>query len=527
MENEKKTVVLVILDGFGWGPANTYNAVSTAHTPNFDAWWQAYPHAVLKASGKAVGLLEGNIGNSEVGHLTLGAGRVVQQPVAIVHEAIENGSFFTNPKLTKALKSLTGSLHLMGLLSDASVHSHIKHLEAFLQAAKQNNVSEVWVHPFLDGRDVPPLSAKKYLLQLETMFKKIGIGRIGSIHGRFYAMDRDNNWERTEKSYRVLTEKNSVTEKNWNELLEKSYAQNITDEFIEPTQLNSASVIQNDDGIIFFNFRPDRARQLTKMFIEKKTHPATSAPSSGSGQAPLLCDLSSVALAKEEGWKQSRREEPTINLKFFITPVSYKNGLPTTHLFEKEKIKNSLPDILHKHGKRLFAIAETEKYAHVTYFFSGGREEKLKTETRMLVPSIPAKNYVDSPCMSAKKITKHVLQSLQTDPHDFYLINYANADMVGHSGDMAATVKAVECLDKQIGKLYQQVIETMDGILIITADHGNAEKMFDEKINQPQTAHTTSPVPFVVIEKSKPKTKLNLKQLADVAPFVLQLMNLK
>jgi len=493
-KNQKKTVVLVILDGFGHGMAGPYNAISVAKTPNFDLFWSNFPHALLNASGAAVGLLEGDIGNSEVGHLTLGAGRVVRQPVSIIHEAIETGDFYKNSQLISALDQLHktgGRLHVFGLLSDASVHSHIKHLAAFLQTAKNHGIREIFIHPFLDGRDVAPKSAEKYLNELEKMIKQAGIGTIGSIHGRFYAMDRDNNWKRTEKSYKTLTGNTQNTAKNWRGVLEKNYAQNITDEFIAPTQLDPQAIVRNGDGIIFFNFRPDRARQLTKAFIDP-----------------------------------SFNNFPTkkINLQFFISPVAYENGLPTTTLFKKEKIKDSLPDLLHKMGKRMFAIAETEKYAHVTYFFSGGREKALQTETRVLVPSIPAKNYINHPEMSAEQITRHVLHSLKTDPCDFYLINYANADMVGHSGDMAATVKAVECLDKQLGKLYEQVVENMNGILIVTADHGNAEKMFDEKTGQPQTAHTTSQVPFIVIsaQTKGDRKNLPLTQLADVAPFILK-----
>jgi len=499
MKKQIKPVVLAILDGFGHGPEGPYNAVSVAKTPNFDLLWNNFPHALLDASGAAVGLLEGDIGNSEVGHLTLGAGRVIEQPVAIMHKAIKKGSFYKNPKLTKhlgAFKNSGKTLHIFGLLSDASVHSHINHLEALLQTAKKQGIANIFIHPFLDGRDVPPKSAEKYLRKLEKIIKKVGIGKIGSIHGRFYAMDRDNNWQRTEKSYKTLTKKQNAIEKTWQDLLQKSYVLNITDEFIPPTQLDPQAIIRNGDGIIFFNFRPDRARQLTKAFVDPN-------------------------------FKQFPISRPKLNLEFFITPVLYEKDLQTTGLFEKEKIKDSLPDLLHKAGKRLFAIAETEKYAHVTYFFSGGREQAFSTETRVLVPSIPAKNYIDHPQMSAKKITQHVLHSLQTDPCDFYLINYANADMVGHSGNMAATVKAVECVDKQLGKLYEQVIENMDGILFVTADHGNAEKMFDEKTGQPQTAHTTSKVPFIFVSKNKKgnKKKLPLTRLADVAPFILRLIS--
>ena len=498
MKPSNKPNVLLILDGWGHAPDGPHNAISAAKTPNFDSWWQTFSHTTLTASGAAVGLLEGDIGNSEVGHLTMGSGRTIPQPVLIIHHAIEDGTFFENPKLIRCLAQLKQSgkkLHLMGLLSDASVHSHSKHLEAFLQAAKSQNIKNVFIHPFLDGRDVPPQSAKHYLDTLETLIKKIGVGKIGSLHGRFYAMDRDNNWKRTEQSYKTLTEP-QTTQTNWKTVLEKNYSTQTTDEFIPPTQLDADGIVQQGDGIIFFNFRPDRARQLTKAFLE-----------------PTF----------------NQFQTKQISLSCFITPVVYSAEIKTTTLFGKPKIKNSLPDVLSANQKTFFAIAETEKYAHVTYFFSGGREEKKENETRVLIPSIPAKKYVDKPEMSAAQITDAVLESLQNNPHDFYLINYANADMVGHSGNMDATVKAVEFLDQQLKKIYEQVVEKMDGTLYITADHGNAEKMFDQTSGQPRTAHTTNPVPFIMIQKQQQENTetLTLTELSDIAPFILKTMGIK
>ena len=499
MKKVKKPVVLVILDGFGYNPENVYNAIKQAKTPHIDEWIKSYPTALLKASGAAVGLLDGNIGNSEVGHLTLGAGRAIEQPVSKIHCMIKDGSFSTNKTLTKNLELCAKSgknLHIMGLLSDASVHSNMEHLYAFLQAAKQHGITSVFLHLFLDGRDAPPQSATHYLKALEKKTEQLGIGTIASIHGRFYAMDRNKNWERTEKSYKTLTEKQKNIAPSWQELLKKSYQQGTTDEFIVPTQIDQKGIINSGDGIIFFNFRPDRARQLSEPFVLQKKF----------------------------------RHFPTHGIvpSFFITPTVYSDYIPTDAILEKVIVKNSFPDVLHNYEKTMFAIAETEKYAHVTYFFSGGREQRYHTESCVLIPSIKARNYIEHPAMSAKQITESVLKSLNSDPKDFYLINYANADMVGHSGDMNATIKAIEVLDKQLEKLFKQVIEIMNGTLFITADHGNAEIMFDSETNQPHTAHTCSKVPFIFIQKEKENntTSLNLQELADVAPFILQTMNL-
>ncbi|MFC1845608.1 2,3-bisphosphoglycerate-independent phosphoglycerate mutase [Candidatus Dependentiae bacterium] len=499
MKEIKKPTVLVVLDGLGYSPSTTHNAVFAAKTPNLDSWQDSYPHALLKASGTAVGLLEGAIGNSEVGHLTLGSGRIVQQPVAIVHEAIANKTLFKNSVLIEQLKKIKTSgskLHLMGLLSDASVHSHIAHLFAFLDAAKQVGLENVFIHPFLDGRDTPPQSAATYLEQLDKKIAQLGLGNIASLHGRFYAMDRDNNWERTEQSYCTLTEKQTTKQTSWQETLDESYKKNITDEFVPPTQLHPSGIIEPGDGILFFNFRPDRARQLTRAFID-----------------PSFIEF-----------KRKR-----VQLECFITPFSYTPTLKTDVLFSRKPIRNTLCDVLHNNGKTMFAIAETEKYAHVTYFFSGGREQRLANETRMLIPSIRATTYVKHPAMSAQKITEAVLTSLKTDPHDFYLINYANADMVGHSGNMDATVKAIEYLDGQLKKLYDQIITNMDGTLYITSDHGNAEQMFDATTGQPTTAHTTNQVPFIMLKKElRGNTKeLPLTELSEIAPFILQNMELE
>ena len=338
---------------------------------------------------------------------------------------------------------------------------------------------------FLDGRDVQPRSALQFLEKIEKNNNVI----IGSIHGRFYAMDRDNNWQRTAQSYHCLTEPQHTCNYSITQLIEKNYNETITDEFMPPVAFEKETNVQDGDGIIFFNFRPDRARQLTAAFVKKE-------------------------------FEKFKRKK--IDLTFFITPTNYKNDLETTVLFEIQHIENTLKQKLSAAGKTIFTIAETEKYAHVTYFFSADHEQAYPNETQILIPSLKHKNYIDHPCMSAPTITETVLESLRTNPCDFYLINYANADMVAHSGNFEATQKAIECLDTQLKKLYEQLVEKMNGTLYITADHGNAETMFDTKNNQPHTAHTTNKVPFMMIKKDAQKIELHLNQLSDVAQFILQ-----
>ncbi len=494
-----KPTVLAILDGFGISTQTNYNAIAHAKKPFLDYVYKHYPHTTLAASGIAVGLLPNMMGNSEVGHLTIGCARIVKQDATRIQESIKNGSFFSMNILVDNLKKIAKNghpLHCIGLLSDGGVHSHENSLFALLQAAKEQNIKQVIVHAFLDGRDVLPQSASIYLKRLEAAMNTIGIGIIGSLHGRFYAMDRDHNWQRTQQAYQVLTQKQELQFDSWTDAIQYYYAQNITDEFIPPTQLNKNAIIQHDDGVIFFNHRPDRARQLTQAFIDPD------------------CNFFS---------------HKPLDLSFFMTFVSYDNAkLPCEVLFPRTVIDQTLKDVLCAHGKTIFTIAETEKYAHVTYFFNGGREEAVPCETRVLIPSISAQNYIKKPNMSADKITQTVLESLRHDPKDFYLMNYANADMVGHSGNFRATVQAVECLDEQLKKLYEMVVEKMNGTLIITADHGNAEEMIDLATGQPKTSHTTNKVPFISINKElKDKNiALTLQELRDIAPYILTIMNI-
>jgi len=516
--NAKKPTALIILDGFGCRTEPANNAIALAKTPHITSWLLKYPHTQLKASGTAVGLLPGFIGNSEVGHLTIGAGRIITQPLTLIHNAIKDGSFFSNQMLNQhltALQESDQSLHIMGLLSDAGVHSHVELLYASIKAAVAANIKNIIVHPFLDGRDVPPRSAQYYLQQLEDFLHQIGRGIIGSIHGRFYAMDRDHHWDRTQLSYQTLTEQQTSTSSTWQEILKKSYANGITalrqaqgdrkkesttpscmtDEFVIPTQLTPQAVIKNGDGIIFINFRPDRARQITQALIDP-----------------------------EFKYFPTDYRKPS----FFITPVGYSKKLHTDVLFPQPLASHTLKDVLDEHEKSMLSIAETEKYAHVTYFFSGGRERVFHNEIRILIPSIPVPTYAPCPEMSAAQITQAVIKSLKKSPKDFYLINYANADMVGHSGNLPATIKAVECLDAELEKLYEIIVRTMDGTMYITADHGKAEEMVDSKTGQPKTSHTTNPVPFIMLRKNLEKKDINLPLtgLSDIAPWILEHMGL-
>ncbi len=494
----KKPHVLVILDGFGYSPQKEHNAIAQAHTPTYNYLLNHYPHAYLCASGQAVGLLPNRIGNSEVGHKTIGAGRVIKEPITIIHEAIKDHSFFSNQllldNLTK-LKQAHKNLHIMGLMSDAGVHSHIEHLHAYIECAEKVGIKKIYIHAFLDGRDVAPKSCKNYLEQLEQLIKHHNNVSIGSIHGRFYAMDRDHHWDRIEKSYHVLTSAQSTQFDSWKSAIDAFYAQNITDEFTPPTRLNNQAIIKNGDGVIFYNVRPDRARELTQAFVE-----------------PQFTHFPAIHL----------------DLSFFITPVLYADKLPTVALYPQQKINHTLKEVISNAGKTQYAIAESEKYAHVTYFFGGRHEQAFTGETQVLIPSLGIQHYEQEPCMSAVGITHSVIRSLQNKPRDFYLINYANADMVGHSGNIDATIKAIECLDDQLKLLYQQIVETMDGTLYITADHGKAEDMYDEKYHQPQTSHTANKVPFIVINKETKNQNcvLPLTQLSDIAPFILQQMHL-
>ncbi|HXW86426.1 MAG TPA: 2,3-bisphosphoglycerate-independent phosphoglycerate mutase [Candidatus Bathyarchaeia archaeon] len=492
-------LALIILDGFGYSAEKEYNAIAHARTPHITAWFSRYPHTLLCASGPCVGLPHGYIGNSEVGHITIGAGQRIEQPVTIINRALENGSFYTHHTLTTSLHNLAGTkkrVHILGLLSDAGIHGLDSHIYAYMRAAYDAGVSEIIIHPFLDGRDTAPRSATIFLTRLDEEMHKYPHAYIGTIHGRFYAMDRDQNWKRTRQSYYTLTNHQTSPFDSWQQMLDHYYAQNITDEFIPPTPFDTAGILEEGDGILFSNVRPDRARQL----------------------AAAICN---------DNFNQFPTKK--YHFCFCLTPVSYGDMITATPLFERPPVHHTLKEILSVHQKTIFSIAETEKYAHVTYFFDGERDIHYPGETRALIPSIKTKTYEHFPAMSAEHITQTVITSLSTNPCNFYLINYANADMVAHSGNFDATVQAIESLDTYLARIYTQLVIHMHGTLIITADHGKAESMYDPATHQPKTAHTANPVPFIVISNHAQQYMQQVKkmrQLCEITPFILHLFSI-
>lgn len=489
-----RPVMLIILDGLGAASSrDTTRKLYRNTMPFFSQLLTSYPATMLSASGAAVGLSTGYVGNSEVGHLTIGSGCIVNQPLARINNSISDGTFFTQQKLVQSLKKLrkNQTLHIMGLLSDAGVHAHIEHIIACIKAAQQQRVANIVIHAFLDGRDVPQKSARGYLEILESCLHGTVIG---SVHGRLYAMDRDKNWDRTQKSYTTLTDTDQkISHTNWQRALDYYYAHNITDEHITPTLLTPDGIIKAGDGVIFCNFRPDRARQLTAAFIDGKDVPFNPKP---------------------------------VPLSFFITPTSYSNNLVTTTLLEPPVIRTTLKNILSDHNKRIVSIAETEKYAHVTYFFDGYREEPFANETRILIPSHKTISFDHTPKMRAREITDAAIEKLRNNRTDFYLINYANADMVGHTGNYAATTTALACLDAQLARLVEAVQKT-GALVLITADHGNAEQVLIAGSDITHAGHTCAQVPCIVLDTaSHQKNFPSLTQLTDIAPFILQQLKL-
>ncbi|MGH7725811.1 MAG: 2,3-bisphosphoglycerate-independent phosphoglycerate mutase [Candidatus Eiseniibacteriota bacterium] len=497
----RRPLVLCVLDGFGLAPPGPWNAIALANTPHWDRWWAECPHASLSASGEDVGLPDRLMGNSEVGHLNLGAGRIVDQPIMRITRAIRDGSFFDNPALAAACAHVRGSggaLHLLGLISDGGVHSHLEHVAGFLELARRHGVGRVFVHAFLDGRDTPPTSAPAFLARLEQLLRDAGTGRIATVSGRYYAMDRDRRWERVERAWRALVLGEGERARSAAAAVEAAHARGTTDEFVEPTVIEDAggspvAVIGDGDAVVHMNFRPDRARQLT------------------------------YALTEPDFEDFERPRTPRNVYYACLTRYDEKLDLPVA--FPPEEIFETLGDLFGDWGLRQLRIAETEKYAHVTYFFSGGREEPVAGEERCLVPSAKVATYDLLPSMSAPGVTDEVVRRLGRDELDLVVLNYANADMVGHTGVLDATVHAVETLDGCLGRVEAAVRER-NGILFVTADHGNAEQMWDETTRQPHTAHTTNRVPFVVIGAGEALRGLDEGILADVAPTLLDLAGL-
>ena len=483
MERGEK-VLLLVLDGWGIRNSRQDNAIKLAKTPNLDKLYKKWPTTTLKASGSAVGLPNGYMGNSEVGHLTLGAGRIVDGDLVKINKSIKNGSFFKNKVLVNCLKSAKKNVekvHLMGLLSDAGVHSHINHLFALLRLCKKIGVKEVYVHAFLDGRDTSPKAAIKYVKMLDKEMKKLGIGELASMMGRYYAMDRDNRWHREHKAYDAMVNCKGRKESDAIEALRKAYTRGESDEFVKPILLLDKCVVDENDSVIFFNFRSDRARELTRAFV----------------------------WGKFKGFKRKK----ILGLNF-VSLTQYDTLVKVPVAFLPEFPKKTLGEIISLNGLSQLRLAETEKWAHVTYFFNGLCECIFPNEKRIHVQSRKVSTYDKTPKMKVKEITDTLLKNV--NGHNFFVVNFANGDMVGHTGDAKATVKAVEAVDKQIGRIVKQ----FKGVIFITADHGNAEQMGDNC----STCHSTNDVPLIMVNH---KAKLKKGGLADVAPTILKVMGIK
>lgn len=495
----KKPTVLMILDGYGLNEKTYGNAVAKANTPVMDRLMAECPFARGNASGLAVGLPEGQMGNSEVGHLNMGAGRIVYQDLTKITKSIQDGDFFENPELLKACRNAKENgtaLHLYGLVSDGGVHSHNSHIYGLLELAKRQGLSKVYVHCFLDGRDTPPASGKEYVQALTEQMAEIGVGEVATVIGRFYAMDRDNRWDRVERAYRALVFGEGLTAENAAAAVQQSYDKGETDEFVQPTVIVKdgapVATIKDGDSIIFFNFRPDRAREITRTFCEEEF----------------------------SGFDRGKRVKTT-----YVCFTEYDVTIPNKSVaFVKTEIKNTFGEFLAKNGLTQARIAETEKYAHVTFFFNGGVEAPNEGEERILVNSPKVTTYDLKPEMSAYEVCDKLVAAIQSKQYDVIIINFANPDMVGHTGVEAAAIKAVEAVDECVGRAVEAV-KAAEGQMFICADHGNAEQLIDEETGAPFTAHTTNEVPFILVNTEG----YGLREggcLADIAPTLIEMMGL-
>jgi len=497
MTSTPKPLVLIILDGFGHSESPEYNAIFAANTPVYDRLRATQPHGLISGSGMDVGLPDGQMGNSEVGHMNLGAGRVVYQDFTRVTKAIRDGEFFQNPVLTGAVDKAVGAgkaVHILGLLSDGGVHSHQDHLIAMAELAAQRGAEKIYLHAFLDGRDTPPRSAQSSIELLDATFAKLGKGRIASLIGRYFAMDRDNRWDRVSAAYNLIVD--SVAEYTADTALaglEAAYARAENDEFVKATRIGEAVKVEDGDAVIFMNFRADRARELSRAFVEPDFN------------------------------EFPRARQPKMAAYIGLTQYSAKIAAPAA--FAPSSLNNVLGEYLAKNGKTQLRIAETEKYAHVTFFFSGGREEPFEGEERILIPSPKVATYDLQPEMNAPEVTDRIVEAIEQQRFDVIVVNYANGDMVGHTGVFEAAVKAVEALDTCVGRIVE-ALDKVDGEALITADHGNVEQMEDACTGQAHTAHTSEPVPFIYVGKRKVHVREG-GVLADVAPTMLKLLGLE
>ena len=497
-----KPLALIILDGFGCNKREEMNGVKAANTPNFDKLWDQYPHTTVKASGEAVGLPEGQMGNSEVGHMNLGAGRIVYQDFTRINLAVENNELFERDAIADTVanvKENNSALHLLGLLSDGGVHSHIKHLFGLLEMAERKGIKDVYVHAILDGRDTAPQSAKKYVKQLEEKMDELGVGQIATIGGRYHYMDRDNNWERTEKAYNAMCFGEGNKSESALEAVTNSYDEDVTDEFVEPTVIveNDSPIanVATDDSVIFFNFRADRARQLTR----------------------ALNDVDFNGFARKEGY-------PKVEL---VCMTEYDETIDAPVAFPPAELDKILSEILAENDKKQLRIAETEKYAHVTFFFNGGKEKAYQGEDREIIPSPKVATYDLKPEMSAYEVKDEVVSRIENDDYDLVVLNYANPDMVGHTGDFDAVVEALETVDECLGETID-AIQSKGGAALITADHGNSEQMKDYETGEPFTAHTSNLVPLIYMNDADKNAELiDDGKLSDFAPTILDLLEIE
>lgn len=494
-----KPVALIIMDGFGLREESFGNAVAQAKKPNYDRYRATYPFTTLTACGEAVGLPEGQMGNSEVGHLNIGAGRIVYQDLTRISKSIKDGDFFENETLLGAVRHAKNNnkrLHLYGLLSDGGVHSHIDHIYAILDLAKKEQLEEVYIHAFLDGRDVAPDSAQYYMGQLLHYIDQIGIGKIATVQGRYYAMDRDKRWERVEKSYRAMVYGEGPQSDDPLKAIIASHEASVMDEFVLPTVIvdehgNPAGLVESEDAVIFFNFRPDRSIQLSQVFTSEAF----------------------------ESFDRGSNHPTNI---YFVCLTLFSETVGGYVAFTPKNLDNTLGEVLVQHHKKQLRIAETEKYPHVTFFFSGGRDKELPGETRILINSPKVATYDLQPEMSAYEVTATAVKEIEANRHDVIILNFANPDMVGHSGMLEPTIKAVEVTDDCLGQVVEAVL-AKGGIAIITADHGNADLVYDEH-KRPHTAHTTNPVPFIITSNNEDLREDGI--LADIAPTILELLDL-
>lgn len=494
-----RPVALIIMDGFGLRNVTEGNAVAQAKKPNYDRYMDMYPHTTLTACGEAVGLPEGQMGNSEVGHLNIGAGRIVYQDLTRITKSIREGEFFDNDTLLGAVrhaKDNNKNLHLYGLLSDGGVHSHIDHTLAMLELAAKEGLKNVYIHAFLDGRDVAPDSAIKYIERLQAKIDDIGVGQIATVQGRYYAMDRDKRWERTEKSYRAMVYGDGPKYSDPIQAVKESYENSVFDEFVMPTvivdeQEQPVGLVQDGDAVIFSNFRPDRAIQLSQVFTN-------------------------------EDFRGFDRGDKCPKDLYFVCLTLFAETVGGFVAYKPKELDNTLGEVLVQHGKKQLRIAETEKYPHVTFFFSGGRDVELPGEKRVLIASPKVATYDLQPEMSAYEVAEAAVREIESGVHDTIILNFANPDMVGHSGKLEPTIKAVETTDECMSKVVEAVL-AQGGVCLITADHGNADMVFDEE-GRPFTAHTTNPVPFIVTDKNVTLREGGI--LADIAPTILDLMQL-